>query len=165
MMPVFMGEGLFHGLRQLFAGRLLLLMIEKDIRPLMLAPAVYVDKDGPFIGLFVFLREGVDPVHPLFEAAHLVEGDRAAHAGLPLAVLQELLVADAILRVLDDDMHLGSLFQQDTGQPERDVVGILILMQLMAIHLADRAGVRAAVPAHQIETGSFQLGGGYLVVR
>ena len=109
MMPVFMGESLFHGLRQLFAGRLLLLMIEKDIRPLMLAPTVDMDKDGTFIGLFVFLREGVDPVHPLFEAAHLVEGDRVAHAGLPLAVFQELLVANAILRVLDDDMHLGSL--------------------------------------------------------
>ena len=66
MMPVFMGEGLFHGLRQLFAGRLLLLMIEKNIRSLMLAPAVDVEEDGPFIGLFILFCEGIDHVHPLF---------------------------------------------------------------------------------------------------
>ena len=109
VVAVFVGEGLLHRLRQLLAGRVLLLVVEEDIRPLMLAPAVDMEEDRPFVALFVFLREGVDHRRSLFEAAHLVEGDGVAHAGLPLAVLQELLVADAILRVLDDDMHLGSL--------------------------------------------------------
>ena len=65
MVTVFVGEGLLHRFRQLLAGRFLLLVIEKDIRPLMLAPAVDVEEDGPFIGLFILFREGIDHVHPL----------------------------------------------------------------------------------------------------
>ena len=160
LMPVVLaGEGRFHRLGQSLTLGVLLLMVEKDVRPLMLAPAVHVDEYGPFVGAFLIAAERVYLRAALFEPAYLIKWDRASHAGLPLAVGQHLLVAYPVFRVLYDDMDGSPPLHEVTGEPQHDVVGVLVLVQLVRAHFPYRPRIRSSMPADQVEASPFQLGG------
>ena len=87
----------------------------------------------------------------------MVEGDSLAHTGLALTVLQDGAAADAVLLVLNDEVHLGTTHQQFATEAEDNVVGILIFVQLVSLIGADGSGVGPTVTAHQIERGSGQF--------
>lgn len=162
---VLMGERRLQGFRQMAAFAVFFGMIKKDIRPVAFAPAVHVHEDRPFVHLPVAAEEPVDLVATLLEAAYLVERNRLAHAGFAFAVRKIAVVADAVFRVLDDDMHLRAPHQQLARQPKDDVVRILVFVQLHLPDAADRPRIRASVSAHEVEAGPFQLGGNHVVGR
>ena len=82
------------------------LMIEKDIGPLMPAPAVHMDEYRSLISFFIFPAQAVYLGATLIQTAYLAEGDRTTHTSFPFAVIEELLVTYSVLCVLDDNMYL-----------------------------------------------------------
>ena len=161
MVVVLLLEGRFEHARQAFALRGAA-VVEIDVRALALAAAVDVDEEGAAVFAFGLALQGVDFVAALLQAGHLVEGDGAAHASFALAVVQVILVADAVFRVLDDDVDLGAAHHQVAGDAEDDVVGVFILVQFPLSHTADGAGVGTAVAADEVVAGTLQLVGGAL---
>mgnify|MGYP000093299523 FL=1 len=106
MAVVFARESGFHRFSQALARLILGLMIEKDIGPLMPAPAVHMDEYRSLISFFIFPAQAVYLGATLIQTAYLAEGDRTTHTSFPFAVIEELLVTYSVLCVLDDNMYL-----------------------------------------------------------
>ena len=161
LMPlVFGSQRVTHTFGQPFALLAARRVIEENVRLLALAAAVDMYENGTLVGRLVFLGQLVNLLRTLTEAGVLIERDFLTHTGLPLAVLQDGTAADAVLLVLDDEVHLGTTHQQFATEAEDNVVGILIFVQLMALIGADGSGIGSTVTAHQIERGSGQLARG-----
>ena len=157
MLLVFGNQRVTHTVGQPFALLAARRVIEEDVRLLALATAVDVHKNGTLVGRLVLLGQLVNLLRTLTEAGHLVEGDSLAHTSLPLAVLQDGTATDAVLLVLNDEVHLGTTHQQFATEAEDNVVGILIFVQLVSLLGADGSWVGSTVTAHQIERSSGQL--------
>ena len=160
MLLIFGNQRVTHTVGQPFALLAARCVIEENVRLLALATAVDVHENGTLVGRLVFLGQLVNLLRTLTEAGVLIERDFLTHTGLPLAVLQDGTAADAVLLVLDDEVHLGTTHQQFATEAEDNVVGILIFVQLVALIGADGSGIGSTVTAHQIERGSGQLARG-----
>lgn len=137
---------------------ILVLVVEENVGLMAFVPAVHMYEDSPLVGVSVLFEQGVYLVAPLFQPANLVEGDRAAHAGLALTVLQIFIVPDSVFGILYDNMDFGSFHHQVARQAEHDVVGIFVFVQLDFANPSDCSGIGASMSADQVETGSFQFG-------
>ena len=157
MLLVFGSQCVAHTFSQPFALLAARRVIEEHVRLLALAAAVDMYENGTLVGRLVFLGQLVNHLSTLTETGRLVERNLLAHTGLTLAVLQDGTAADTVLLVLNDEMHLGATHHQFTTEAEDDVVGILILVQLVALVGADGSGVGSTVTAHQVEGSSGQL--------
>lgn len=87
----------------------------------------------------------------------MVERDFRSPAGLVFAVAKMLVVSYAVVRVLDDYMHLCAMLHKLAGEAESDVVGVFVLMQLYAAYFADCSRVGASVSADEVEGRSCEF--------
>ena len=77
---------------------------------------------------FVFLVQFVDFVATLLQAFNLIQRDVLSHTGFPVTDVKEFFIADAVFRILYDDVHFGSFRHEVSGQAERDVVGVFVFV-------------------------------------
>ena len=157
MLLVLVGECLPHLFGQLFTLFVFRLVIKEHIGLLAFAPAVNMNKECPFIGMLLLLGKPIDGSGALIQSFDLIQRNGLAHTGLALAVGEILHIADSIFRILNDDVYGGPSHEQVTGQPQDNVIGILIFVQLMFAHPTDGARIGSAMTTHQVKTGTFQL--------
>ena len=98
-------------------------------------------------------------IRTLTETSHLVKRNRLPHARFTLAVLQDLLITDAILLVLNDEMHLGSTHQEFASEAKDNVVGILVFVQLITVVSTDGSRIGSTMSTNQVEASALELTG------
>ena len=85
---------------------------------------------------------------------YLIQRNRVSHTRLTFAVRQVGIVTDTVFGILNDDMHFRAFLHQVTRQAKGNVIGIFIFVKLVFPYPSDSSGVRTAVSADYIETGT-----------
>lgn len=132
-------------------------MVKIDVDLFAPIAAVQMEVNRPPVALRVLFVEFVDFVGTLLEALHLIKRDGIAHAGLVVVVIEELVVADAVVGILDDDVYFGATDQEVASQTQHDVVGKFVFAQLMSLISANGSRVGSTVAAHQVIASPLQL--------
>ena len=131
-------------------------MVKEDIRLRALATAVYVQKDGPAILIFltVFPIEFIDFGTTLLQTGYLIQRNSLSHTSFPLTVGKIAVVTNPVFGILNDDTYFRPFLHQVTGKAQGNIIGIFILMQLHLSYFPDSSRVGTAMPADYIEASA-----------
>ena len=158
MLSIFGFKRILHVVCQPFAFGFLIGMIEKDIRLLFFATAVYMNEDSTTVSivLTVFPIKSIDFTATLLKTLHLIQRNRVAHTSLTLAVREVSVITNTIFGILNNDVHFRPLLHQIPGETKCNIIGILVFVKFVLPYPSDGPRIRTAMPADHIETGTCQ---------